>query len=349
MNALPVLRVRWQLKFTSCNLKCPYCIATWTKRPVEFEPERFRAILGRILDLPYRLVVRLGVEGEIFMSPDIQDGVVELSHHPKVEGVSFSTNLVASAEKVSAFLDRCDTTKLGMGATLHDTQISDVDAFFRKVELVQKRGVLIYVGYVAIPERFEHMRRYKERLEALGVPLLPNEYNGAVEGVPYPEAYTPEQREFLKEHFFAQHYYRMLVERDDPSGKPCLAGHRYIYLGHDGTVRNCGMDRNLSWNLWMRAARRVDAGWPERIQAWRLRRSALGNILDGGFTLSGKPRACPHPRCDCGNEVQAMWRVGKEYHRTRTLRVIYPKDRAAQFESRYPNLRPIDDDSGSVS
>ena len=37
---LPVLRIRWQLQFTRCNLKCPYCIAEWTKRPVEFDVEQ---------------------------------------------------------------------------------------------------------------------------------------------------------------------------------------------------------------------------------------------------------------------------------------------------------------------
>jgi MoaA/NifB/PqqE/SkfB family radical SAM enzyme len=336
--------VRWQLKFTQCNLKCPYCIATWTKRPVEFEAERFDAIIGRLLDLPFRLVIRLGVEGEIFLSPAIQDGVARLSHQPQVAGVSFSTNLVASDEKIAGLLDRADPQKLGVGATLHDTQITDIDGFFRKVEMVQKRGVLIYVGYVAKPDRFEQLKSYKQRLDAMGVPFLPNEYNGALEGRPYPQAYTAKEREFLKENFFAPHYYRMLVERDDPRGKPCLAGHRYIYLGHDGTIRNCGMDRNLEWNVWMKMARRVNEKWPEKIQAWRLERNKLGNILDGGLPLSDSLRACPHSMCTCGNEVQALCEVGQGYHRTRTLRVIYPKENAAEYEARYPNLWPIDED-----
>ncbi len=36
-RALPLLFVRWQLQFTKCSLKCPYCIAEWTKRPVGFQ------------------------------------------------------------------------------------------------------------------------------------------------------------------------------------------------------------------------------------------------------------------------------------------------------------------------
>jgi|GEM_PF-2167553 len=345
---LPVLMVRWQLKFTQCNLKCPYCIATWTKRPVEFEAEKFDAIIERLVDLPFRLAVRLGVGGEIFLSPAIQDGVARLSHHPKVEGVSFSTNLVASDEKISALLERANLQKLGVGATLHDTQIKDIEGFFRKVGMIQKRGVLIYVGYVAKPDRFEHLKQYKQRLDAMGVPFIPNEYNGAIEGLPYPQAYTAKERELLKENFFSRHYYRMLVERDNPRGQPCLAGYRYIYLGHDGTIRNCGMDQNLEWNVWMKMARWVDEKWPEKIQAWRLDRNKLGNILDGGLPLSDSPRACPHSLCNCGNEVQAMCKVGQIYHRTRLLRVIYPKESAAEYEAKYPNLRPIENDTSSV-
>lgn len=346
--ALPVLRVRWQLRFTKCSLKCPYCIAEWTKRDVEFEPGRFNEIVDRLLALPYRLVLRLGVEGEIFLSPDIQEGVIRLSRHPKVEGVSFSTNMIASDEKVAAFLDRADCAKVGMGCTIHDTQLTDeqIEGFFRRVEMIQKRGVLVFVGYVAKPDRFEYMKRYKARLDAMGVPFLSNEYNGAFENVPYPQAYTAGEREFLREYFFADHYFDMLVDRKSPKGKPCLAGYRYVHLGHDGRILACGTDRALAWNVWQKIARRLNPKWPEKIQQWRIHRRRLGNILDGDIRLSEKPRLCPHDSCTCGNEAQAFFAVGRDYHRTRTLRVIYPKARAADLEARYPNLGPVPNDEG---
>ena len=347
---LPVLRVRWQLQFTKCSLKCPYCIAEWTKRSVDFKADRFFAVVDRLLSLPYRLVVRLGVEGEIFLSPDIQEGVIRMSHHPKVEGISFSSNFMVSDEKLSAFLDRANVAKVGIGATIHDTQIDEKgkEGFFRRIEMAQRRGVLIFVGYVAKPDRFDYMREYKERLDAMGVPFIPNEYNGAFEHVPYPEAYTAEDRTFLKNYFFADHYYRMLVERENPKGKPCLAGHRYIYLGSDGKILSCGNDRNLPWNIWQRAAARLNKAWPEKIQQWRVKRRQLGNILTDDLRLSDNPRPCPHTSCTCGNEAQAFHAVGREYHRTRTLRVIYPKARAAEYEARYPNLKPVENDSCSL-
>ena len=36
-EALPVLFVRWQLQFTQCSLKYPYCTAEWTNRQVGFQ------------------------------------------------------------------------------------------------------------------------------------------------------------------------------------------------------------------------------------------------------------------------------------------------------------------------
>jgi MoaA/NifB/PqqE/SkfB family radical SAM enzyme len=350
IQALPVLRVRWQLQFTKCSLRCPYCIAEWTKRPVNFKPDRFDQIIDRLLAQPYRLVIRLGVEGEIFLSPEIQEGVIRLSHHPKVEGVSFSTNMIASDEKVEAFLNKADCTKVGMGCTIHDTQLTDeqIEGFFRRIEMIQKRGVLVFVGYVAKPDRFEYMRKYKARLDALGVPFISNEYNGAIEHVPYPEAYTTQERAELPEFLFADHYYRMLVERDSPKGKPCLAGHRYIYLSGEGKVLRCGMERNLPWNLWQKLAWRINKDWPAKMQLRRIHNRSLGNILTDDLKLDEKPGRCPHTSCTCGNEAQAFYAVGKDYHRTRTLRVIYPKDRAAEYEARYPNMSPLPNDTGDV-
>lgn len=350
IRALPLLRVRWQLQFTKCSLRCPYCIAEWTKRPVNFKPDRFQRIVDRLLDQPYRLVIRLGVEGEIFLSPEIQEGVIRLSHHPKVEGISFSSNMIASDDKVAAFLDRANLPKLGMGCTIHDTQLTEeqIEGFFRRIEMIQKRGVLVFVGYVAKPDRFEYMKRYKARLDALGVPFISNEYNGACEHVPYPEAYTAEERAAVREYLFADHYFDMLVERKNPRGKPCLAGHRYIYLSGEGNIFACGMERNLPWTIWQKAAWRVNRQWPDRIHKWRVARRCLGNILTDDLKLADEPRPCPHDSCTCGNEAQAFYQVGKDYHRTRTLRVIYPKSNAAQYEARYPNLRPIENDSGDV-
>ena len=346
LKSLPVLRVRWQLQFTKCSLTCPYCIARWTQRPVTFDPEVFTRIEERLLSMPYRLVVRLGVEGEAFLSPHILKGIARMSHHPKVEGISFSSNFVVSDDELSAFLDEANTAKLGIGATLHDTQLNDEtrEAFFRRVETAQKRGVLIFVGYVAIPERFALMRSYKERLDAMGVPFISNEYNGAMEGRPYPEGYSNEERAELKEFLWVDHYYRMLVDRGNPKGNPCLAGYRYLYIGHDGTMYRCGNDRNVQWSLLQRVAVRLNKDWPNAIQSRRVARFRLGNILSETPVLSNVPRKCPHESCTCGNEVQALLDVGEHYHRTRTMRIIYPKNRASDYEAAYPNLAPLEND-----
>ena len=340
----PVLRVRWQLRYTRCNLKCPYCIAAWSARAVEFDPSLFDTTIDALLGQSCRLVVRLGVEGEIFLSKKIRDGVARLSLDPKVEGVSFSTNLCASWNEIESFLDRTDTSRLGVGATLHDSQIDDLEEFFRKVEAIHRRGVLVFVGFVAIPERVESIPRYKRRLDAMGVPFILNEFSGRANRLSYPRDYTERERAVLEENFFSRHYYEMLVERRSPKGRPCTAGNSYVYIGADGNLFPCGMDRNPEWTGAQKIAWRVN----KKI-AIGMRRSAeeghrLGRVGECQLGHVSGTRACPHRTCACGNEVQAMAEVSEMYHRTRAMRVIYPKASAAEYEAKYPNLRPIEGD-----
>jgi hypothetical protein len=136
----------------------------------------------------------------------------------------------------------------------------------------------------------------------------------------------------------------MLVERESPKGQPCLAGNRYMYMDTDGNIFACGMDRNPEWTFVQKVAWRLSQNWATDIQKRRKEANRLGNLLDCDPPLKGRPRICPHGVCACGNEVQAMARVGHAYHRTRTLRVLYPRSLAEQYRQRYPNLRPIEND-----
>jgi hypothetical protein len=108
------------------------------------------------------------------------------------------------------------------------------------------------------------------------------------------------------------------------------------------------MERNLPWSLWQKLAWRINKDWPAKMQQKRILRRSLGNILTDDLKLDATPGPCPHTSCTCGNEAQAFYAVGKDYHRTRTLRVIYPKARAAEYEAKYPNLSPVPDDDASV-
>jgi len=336
-----ILKIRWQVRFTKCNLKCPYCIAEWTKRKVEFNPELFKKGVDAIKSLQNQVVLRIGVEGEFFLSKELQEGVIDLSHSDNILGVSFSSNLQADKSTINSFLEKVNKSKLGMGCTLHDTVIENVEEFFEKAKWINDEGVLIYIGYVAIPDRFEKIKEYKKRFDDLGIPFILNELNGEYNEKNYPYAYTKEEREFLKETFFSHHYYRMLVERDSPKGKACGAGEDYIYIDHKGDIYKCGVDKNPEWNLFEKIAYKLNKEFASNLVKKRVEKNKIGNILNDIPQLSEKYRVCPYNVCACGNEVQAMKCVDINFYRTRTLRIIYPKINAEQYQNRYKNLKKL--------
>ncbi len=336
-----IVKIRWQVRFTKCNLKCPYCIAEWPKRKVEFDSQKFFRCVEVLKKAEEKIVLRIGVEGEFFLSEELQQGVIELSKSDSILGVSFSSNLQADWSCMNDFFERVNLKKLGMGCTLHDTVINNIEDFFEKVKRINDMGVLIYVGYVAIPNRFEKIKEYKKRLDDMGVPFILNELNGEYNGKTYPDAYTQSERNFLKEVFFSHHYYRMLVERDSPKGKACGAGEDYFYIDHKGDIYKCGVDKYPEWTLFEKVAYKINRSFGKKMVEKRIIKEKIGNLLDGFPELSLNYRICPHSVCACGNEVQAMKCVDINFYRTRTLRIIYPRLNSEDIERKYKNLVKI--------
>ena len=173
---LPYLGIRFQIRYYTCNLKCPYCIASWRKRQSPFDFDTFQKIIQKIKELPYRVCLRIGVGGEIFTSPEILGVIKQICNEENnILGVSFSSNIHASYKNIiGPFIDSVNTDKLGMGCTLHDMVIKNTDSFFEKVRLLKEKGVLLYVGNVAVPGRMEQLKEYKQKCNEIGVPLIIN-------------------------------------------------------------------------------------------------------------------------------------------------------------------------------
>jgi pyruvate-formate lyase-activating enzyme len=302
---LPYLGVRYQVRYHQCNLVCPYCIVSWNKQDNLFDPATFRAILSQIQKLPYRISLRIGVGGEFFTSRDLMEGVAEICNSDSnIFNVSFSTNLVADWEKViQPFLKSTNTAKLGLGCTLHDMVIKDVDAFFMKAEKIKAAGAEIYIGLVAIPGRFHSIAEYKKRCQSLDIPLILNGLAGNLVGVEgadptlmYPRDYTLAELAELKELWDTPHSYQLLLEACQTKGMVCSAGRNYIYINHEGYVYPC---QGIS--------------------------KPMGNIMTDTIVFQNEDTVCPQPVCWCGNENQALRIVDQYYDRSRTLRIFYPK------------------------
>ena len=182
---LPRLGIRFQIRYHKCDLDCPYCIVSCNQRQDQFNESTYLGIIGKIKQLPYRVSLRLGFEGEVFTSQQLMDSVRDIcNEESNIVNVSFSTNLVASWDRViEPFLLAVNTRKLGLGCTLHDTVIRDVDEFFEKARRIKEMGAEIYIGHVAIPGRLKVVAAYKRRCDKLGIPLIMNGLIGKLVGV----------------------------------------------------------------------------------------------------------------------------------------------------------------------
>lgn len=301
---LPYLGVRYGIGFRRCNLDCPYCFAEWRSRMDQLDVPRFHAILEGIEKLPGRISLRFGIGGEAFICPPFLDKVIELSHKDgPIKTMSWSSNIQADWDKViHPFLDAVDTSKIGMGCTLHDTVIEDIDLFFDKASRIKEAGVEVYIGYVALPGRIDHLRGYKKRADDLGIPLLLNPY-AQPRNPDYPSLdertfrYEKEEARDLAEVFGSTHVHQLTVERAPTLGMRCSAGKQYLVIHADGNVFAC-----------------------DRIP------EPMGNILEGPIQLQDSDTTCPRRHCWCPNENQALRIVDRKYLRNgRTLRVIEPK------------------------
>jgi len=306
-EGLPFLGIRYQIKYHKCNLDCPYCIADWRNKENLFDIETFTAIIEKIKHLPYNVCLRIGMGGEIFTSQEILGVVRDICNtENNIFGVSFSSNIKANWDKrIKPFLESVDTSRLGMGCTLHDTVIKDVNGFFEKAKKIKEMGVLLYIGYVAIPQQIEEIEKYKKICDDLDIPFLLNALVGKIRGVDdadpdktYPRDYTPEERAIMKSLWGTPHSYQMLVESTSPFRMPCSAGKNFIYINEKGDVSPCQKTRQFS----------------------------LGNILEGPIRFINQDVQCPMNACSCDNQNQAMKIVDKYYNRTRTLRIYVPKE-----------------------
>lgn len=333
----PYLGIRFQIRYYTCNLDCPYCIASWRKRSSPFDIGKFRRIIEKIEELPYRVCLRIGIGGEVFTSTEILNVIKKICNEENnIFGVSFSSNLHASFEKViEPFINSVNTAKLGIGCTLHDMVIKDVDLFFDKVKRLKEKGLLLYVGNVAVPGRIKQMRGYRHRCKEIGVPFIVNALIGKAMNTndktrqhkrwtlginwgrfglsypSYPRDYSPLELEQLKKLWFTPHSYQMLVNSSSTHGMQCSAGKNYIHIDHMGNVFPCLGIKNRISNVLFPILRQ---------------RYSMGNILGGKIRFRTEDTICPRYHCWCGNENQALRIVDEYYHRTRTLRYFCPKE-----------------------
>lgn len=270
--------VSWNMN-TSCNYRCTYC----TQRFLD-DRGRWARDVPRFLDafarLPGPWEIKLS-GGEPFVHPDFIDVVVGL--RTIFRRVSVVTNFSADDALLAAFLAAAGDRLGLLSASLHldyvalpgeprgDRRKPDhLDAFLARCARVLARlppGAALSVTAVATRKSLPELPALRQRFAAAGVPFKVQPEKQGREVIDYA---PHEIRELvaLGGHNLTGHL------APDFGGQPCWAGARYFIVDDRGDAYRC---------------------YPAR----RYRVEALGNLLDGTFSLAPSPTPCRYRYCNC--------------------------------------------------
>ncbi|MHB2026045.1 MAG: radical SAM protein [Elusimicrobiota bacterium] len=276
----------WDLWY-GCNYRCSYCwwemTGAWTslaKQHRILPPEKWCEAWERI----YRAggEVRIDViGGEPLFYPSSLELFCGLCRRHRV---SITTNLSVSMDYLQSMAGKTSPDRLHLGASFHP-QFARWDEFAAKIVFLKEAGFEPFVNMVAWPPFLEDLPKTREAIQAWGVPVTTQVFQGVFEGKEYPGAYSPGQRRFLNMAIPDADEITYRLEQGRTKGKLCGAGHVYANINGDGEVYRCGQDSR---------ANQFGAG------------PSLGNILDENFQLSPEPKPCPYEHCSCG-EFVFLW------------------------------------------
>ncbi|NUP14311.1 MAG: radical SAM protein [Polyangiaceae bacterium] len=256
------LSILYRGPLESCNYGCTYCPFA-KKKEDRAALERDRASLRRFVDWVdsergRRVSVFFTPWGEALVRHWYREAIAELSRLPNVARVAIQTNLSAPL----AFLDRTDSSKVGLWCTYHP-EWTTLDRFVGRVEWLRRRQLRHSVGVVGF-------RRFFPEIERLRAALPSSTYLwvNAVKSHEGGERYTEDDVAFLSNIdplFGANRFAHSSKDR------ACKTGDTVVSVDGEGIVRRCHFVREPIANLYEPGA------------------------LDRALA----PRPCPNDRCGC--------------------------------------------------
>jgi MoaA/NifB/PqqE/SkfB family radical SAM enzyme len=237
------LNIRYMTAYPTCNLRCNYCIAghgdKHPKPQSQWDEQRFLTIIDNIGKLPYDIDIRLGVEGEFFVSRTLVDGARQLSHCNNIVSLNLITNLTFSLMQYDTLFAGYRLDKVAVVASFHPTEIKDHEAWFDKAAEFNRRFDFA-VCLIAFPDLLQGMATTKRKLEGRGVQVFVQPYIGEHRGKYYPQDYSDEERAILQREMYSRHDYEFQLNLKRPG--LCHAGHTAIFVSPQGKVFPCGKE-----------------------------------------------------------------------------------------------------------
>ena len=235
-----IVNVRFYTGWNICNFSCEYCDDNHSKINPLWNVDNYNKIISNLKKLPCKINIRLGVEGEFFLSDELIYGASELSNAENVVSVNLITNLSLSIDEYHRKLRSFDMRKVAIVATLHPTQVKDQNDWMATAKYMND-NCDFFVCLVAYPPIVSRLSELKLHLEKTGFSVFIHSFIGIYNDKRYPQSYTNEERELFRKLFYSRHDYEFFVALKKPG--LCNAGFKSFYVSMDGTVYSCGMGK----------------------------------------------------------------------------------------------------------
>jgi MoaA/NifB/PqqE/SkfB family radical SAM enzyme len=224
---MSTLTVLYRGPLAGCNYGCGYCpFAGHGAGAAELE-EDHRGV-RRLVDWASRRTEPLSVfftpRGEALIHPGYAAAIVELSNLPHLRRVAIQTNLSSALD----WLDRADTSRVGIWATYHPEHVAR-DRFLRRCAELERRGVSFSVGAVGLPALIDE-------IEALRVALPAQIYLWINAAKRDPSC---KDEAFVRRLTAIDPLFPLNLRPQRSRGLPCRAGQSVIAVDGAGQVRRC--------------------------------------------------------------------------------------------------------------
>ncbi|WP_371679740.1 hypothetical protein [Streptomyces sp. NBC_01276] len=282
----PLVKIWYVSPQRLCNLACDYCVSTgdYAKSNLvhwknDNDRENFATTVQWIAAQPFPVGVRLATLGEPFASLEFLEQAAWLTRQPNVRFVELLTNGTLLKNRLPRIAADADFTKLSLWATHHHTQVP-VARFIDNLAFAQKEcGLFVVANGLLFPDNADSIRELRTAAENAGLRFNldpgydPGTARGQYDDLPdmSPILATPTGITRAVELGADQDLLNInLLALADPGGRPCAAGHDYLFIGIDGEVYPCS-------------------------RYYVQRHGRLGSTLDPGFRLPLRPE--PYQPC----------------------------------------------------
>jgi MoaA/NifB/PqqE/SkfB family radical SAM enzyme len=237
-----------------CNFDCPYCSTQLARRAggrrvwaAGDSADRYRAVLGWLAGLPWRLRVRLQTLGEPFASKEFLRGAAWLCAQSNIDFVELVTNGSFTSRQFRGWAATCSMDRISLWITYHHTEIA-AETLVTNARMAQDVGAFVVVHALVFPDNLQAIEHLVELCKEAGLRTdvtIGHNFNGAYPRNGLLAILETEPRVLVSMYRHTAALRTMVTAHRGPKGEPCSAGHDYIRIYPDGGVYPCAPYRGL--------------------------------------------------------------------------------------------------------